>query len=49
MDNYLERLTSCGVRLDDALIIISDFMRELDWSGLEDYCREVEMLYYKEA
>ena len=49
MQNYLDRMTSCGVRLDDALVILNDFMRELDFDGLENYCRELEMLYYKEG
>ena len=48
MQDYLFRLTSCGVRLDDATVIINDFLRDLDFDGLNDYIRELEYLYYKE-
>lgn len=43
--DYIDRLTSCGVRIDHALVIVNDFLRELDFEGLENYCTELEMLY----
>ena len=49
MQNYLDRLTACGVRIDHAVVIVNDFLRDLDWNGLNDYIRELEYLYYKEA
>lgn len=48
MQNYLDRLTACGVRIDHALVIVSDFLRDLDFDGLSDYCAEMERLYAKD-
>ena len=45
MQNYLDRLTDCGVRIDHATIIINDFLRELDFAGLDAYCTELERLH----
>lgn len=45
MQNYLDRLAACGIRIDHAVEIVSDFMRNLDWQGLADYCSEMERIY----
>lgn len=40
--NYIARLTACGMRIDNAVVLINDFLRELDFDGLADYCKELE-------
>lgn len=46
MQNYIDRLTDCGVRLDDAMVIVNDFLRDgQDWDGLAAYCAELERLH----
>ena len=40
--NYIDRLTACGMRIDNALVLINDFLRDLDFDGLADCCRELE-------
>lgn len=44
METYLARLRACGMRLDDALVLIDDFLRDGDWEALEDYTRTLERL-----
>ena len=48
MQEYLEHLIACGISYSDAIIIVSDFLRTLDWDGLDEYCRRAEAIYYKE-
>lgn len=48
MQEYLEHLITCGIRYSDEVIIVSDFLRTLDWDGLDEYCRRAEAIYYKE-
>ena len=48
MQEYLEHLIACGISYSDAVIIVSDFLRTLDWDGLDEYCRRAEAIYYKE-
>lgn len=43
--DYIDRLTAVGVRMDDATVLVNDFLRELDWDGLADYCAELERLH----
>lgn len=45
MQDYIDRLTNCGVRLDDAMVIVSDFARDLDFNGLAEYVAELERLH----
>ncbi len=42
--DYVERLCAAGMRLDDAVVLVNDFQRELDWDGLADYVEEYERL-----
>lgn len=42
MDNFIERLMLCGWRKDQAWILVSDFLRELDFDELEDFIRREE-------
>lgn len=42
MQDYIDRLLACGVRLDNAMVIVNDFMRELDFDGLADFCARLE-------
>ncbi len=44
--DYVERLCAAGMRLDDACLLVSDFRRELDFDGLEEYVKEYERLAY---
>lgn len=43
--DYIDRITATGVQLDDATVLVNDFLRELDWDGLSDYCAELERLH----
>lgn len=40
MSEYIGELCSLGMRIDDAYVIVNDFFRESNVSGLEDYIRE---------
>ena len=44
MQEYIDRLTQAGMRPDDATVLVMDFMRELDFDGLEEYVAEYEAL-----
>lgn len=40
--NYIARLRAVGMRLDNATVLVNDFLRDLDWDGLADYCATLE-------
>lgn len=42
---YIARLRAVGIRLDDATVLINDFLREQDWDGLAEYVVELERLH----
>lgn len=46
MTDYVAKLVSCGMRIDDAMVLVKDFERELDFDGLADYVNEYENLAY---
>lgn len=39
MDDYIERLMLCGWRYDQAYYIVNDFLRNLDFDGLNEFIR----------
>lgn len=45
MQEYIDRLCLCGIRKDDAWVLVNDFLRELDWNGLADYVNELEKVH----
>lgn len=45
MQDYIDRLVACRVRIDDATVIVNDFLREQDWDGLAEYVAELERLH----
>lgn len=44
-ENYINRLRDYGIHEDDAAIIVNDFLRDLDFEGLADYCAELEQIH----
>lgn len=42
---YIARLRAVGMRLDDATMLINDFMREQDWDGLVEFVIRIERLH----
>lgn len=45
MDEYIARLIACRFRVDNAIVVVNDFMRELDFDGLAAYVTETERLH----
>ena len=45
MQEYIERLCACGMRVDDAFIVCNDFGRELDYDGLVAYVEQYETIH----
>lgn len=45
MLEYVDRLCACGLRKDDAWVLVTDFLRELDFDGLAEYVKELERLH----
>lgn len=46
--DYIDRLTYAGMRIDNAWMIVDDFLRDLDFGGLEDYCKALEARHVAE-
>lgn len=42
--NYIDRLLAVGISLDNASVLVDDFLREHDFDGLASYCAELERL-----
>lgn len=47
--HYIDRLRAAGLHEDDAAVIVNDFLRDLDFEGLSDYCAELERLHKKDV
>lgn len=45
VEEYIERLENCGLRLDDASVLVNDFLRDWDWDGLAEYVNDLEALH----
>ena len=39
MDDYIERLMLCGWTREQSYRIVNDFLRELDFDGLNEFIR----------
>lgn len=45
MNEYIDRLCRCGMRVDDAYTVCNDFYRELDFDGLKEYVKQKETIH----
>lgn len=45
MNEYINRLMACGMRVDDAYTVCNDFYRELDFDGLAEYVTQYETIH----
>ena len=44
-NEFVERLTACGLDEHDAGVLVTDFCRDLDFAGLADYVAKLELLH----
>lgn len=45
MHEYIRRLTDCGMRVDRAYAVVSDYYERLDFVGLEDFIAGFEIAH----
>lgn len=43
-NEYVARLKNLGMQIDDAIFIVNDFLRELDFTGLNAYVGEFKQI-----